>query len=127
MEFVVPPLTDPGEVGIRPENVRETLCCVNAGDTYPWVGYLGGDPPHGADPGGVPPPGGAENHRESPKATAVWGLAVPPDIGDSNGGGDGGAVVIHRTEAEHSGTVNFHLAHHGPLPRIGEAPGGKGQ
>ena len=52
MECVVPPLTDPGEVGIRPENVRDILYCVSAGDTYLWVGYFGGDPPHGADPGG---------------------------------------------------------------------------
>ena len=52
MECVVPPLTDTGEVGIRPENVRDILYCVSAGDTYLRVGYFGGDPPHGADPGG---------------------------------------------------------------------------
>ena len=52
MECVVPPLTDPGEVGIRPENFRDILYCVSAGDTYLRVGYFGGDPPHGADPGG---------------------------------------------------------------------------
>ena len=93
MECVVPPLTDPGELGIRPENVRDILYCVSAGDTYLRVGYFGGDPPHGADPGGVPPPGGAENHRESPKATAVWGLAVPP------------ALTQHRVSLTFSGLI----------------------
>ena len=33
-----------------------------SGRSVIWVGKLGGDPPHGADPGGIPPPGGKENY-----------------------------------------------------------------
>ena len=33
-----------------------------AGDTAILVEELGGEYPHGAEPGGVPPLGGAENH-----------------------------------------------------------------
>ena len=52
------------------------------------------------DPGGVPPPGGAENHRESPKAMAGWGMGIPPDIGCTKGGGDQIVGGMHWMEAE---------------------------
>ena len=60
-------LADPGEGGNGPENNGGVLCHVCAGNTDIRIGDLGGDPPHDADPGGVPPPGGALNHKEYAK------------------------------------------------------------
>ena len=49
---------------------------------------MGVDPPHVADLGGVPPPGGAANHGEYPEETAGWEMVVPPDSRGAKGGED---------------------------------------
>ena len=57
-----PPLTDYGERGSGPEDVRAILHCCCAGDRDLRVGNLGGDLLYGADPGGVPHQGCVANH-----------------------------------------------------------------
>ena len=64
------PLADPRERGSGSDGVRDILCCGRAGDTVIWLGDLGGNLPHGANLGVVPPPGGAENHGGAPEDTA---------------------------------------------------------
>ena len=44
--------------------------------------------PHVVYPGGFLPLGVAENHREASKATAVWGVGIPPDSKGAKGSGD---------------------------------------
>ena len=120
-----PPLIYPGEGGRRPDDVGEIIHHVCAGKTALWVGYLGGDPQHGADPGGVSPLGGEENHGEAPKVMSIWGMGITHDRGGTKGGGDRGVGGVYHTEAEHSGAVYFHPDHHLTLPGSGEAPGGQ--
>ena len=66
-ESVGPPLAYHGEKGSGCEDVGSFLCRIHPGDIVIWVRYMGGDPIHDADPGGVPPPGGASNHKEYAK------------------------------------------------------------
>ena len=35
------------------------------GNTTFWVGNVGGDPPYGKEPGGVPPPGDKTDHGDA--------------------------------------------------------------
>ena len=119
-----PPLADPGEGGRGSEDVTEILNIGCAGNTTVWVRDLGGNPLRVADPGGVPPPGGTANHREYPEDMAGWGMEIPSDSRVAKGGGDQGFGGVHQTEAEHSGLMYLHPAHHGPLPVSGEMPGG---
>ena len=51
---------------------------------------MGNDPPHGADPGGVPPPGGEAAHRKTPKDVTGWGMGLPSDRGGPSGVRDRG-------------------------------------
>ena len=46
-----PPIADTGEVRSGPEGVGTIIRCGCANKTDLWAGGLGGDPPHGADPG----------------------------------------------------------------------------
>ena len=82
-----PPLTDTGDQGSGLEDVGAIMRCGYAGNTTIRVGDLGGDLSHGADPGGVPLPGSAENHGEATKATYGWGLGIPPYSTCAKGGG----------------------------------------
>ena len=124
-EGLVPPLADPGEGGSRSEDVGAILRCGRAGDTIFRFGYLGGTPLHVADPGGVPPKGGAEDHGEAPKETSIWGMGIPPDSGGTKGSGAQGFGDVNPMEAEHGVTVHGHLAHHGNLHEREEAPGAR--
>ena len=83
--------------------------------------------PHGVDPGGVPPSGGADNYREAQKLTTGWGLGVTCNIGGANGGGYKGVGGINSMEREHGRKVHFHLAHHGHLPGSREVTGEQGR
>ena len=60
MEGVGPPLADHGEGVIRYEDAGAILHRSCSGGTVIWVKDLGGDPPHGEDPGGVLTSGGRQ-------------------------------------------------------------------
>ena len=121
------PLVDPGEVGSGLEDVGLILRHGFSGNTAPRVRDLGGDPPHGADPGEVPPLGGTSNNWETPEATDGWGMGVIPGNRGAQGFRSQGVVGIHKTEAEHGVTFHLHLSHHGSMPGSREASGGQGR
>ena len=83
-----PLLADTAEGGRGPEDFGTILCHGRAGNTDLWVVDLGGEPPHGADPGGFPPLDGEANNEESTGATSGWGMGVTTDRGGAKGGGD---------------------------------------
>ena len=70
------------------EDVREIIICNRADNNALRAEDLGGYPPHGADPGGVPPLGGTSNSGEAPKETTGWGTVIPTDRGGAKGSGD---------------------------------------
>ena len=85
---------------------------------------MGGDPPHGAYPVGITPPGEEEYHGKNPKMAAGWGMGLTFDIGGHVGGGDRGYRGLHWEAAEHGGSVHSNQDHNGPMPGVGEAPWG---
>ena len=77
---MAPPFTDttgPGEGGSRCEDIGAFLHCGSTGKSDIWVGDMGSFPPHVADSGGVPPPGGKTAHGKTPPAPARWDLELP--------------------------------------------------
>ena len=88
MKGVGPPLTYPGEGESGYEDVREIICHGSAGAIAIRVGYLGGDPQNGAEPGGVPRPSGAANHGEANGSMCGWELGINLDSGGTKGSGD---------------------------------------
>ena len=55
-------IKDPREEGGERANLKEVLLRGIPGETYFWVGDVGGDPPYGEDPGGFLPLGGSMYH-----------------------------------------------------------------
>ena len=120
------PIADPWAGGSVHTDFRAVLLGDGTGNTPFWVRNLGGDPPYGKDPGGVPPPGGERDQGATPPATSQRELALPTTGGRDGGGRDGGTGDLHRQEAEHGGPVHRDSAHSGPLSGGGEMPRGTG-
>ena len=81
-------LIDIGKGETVPEVVREIIRRSRAANISIWDGNLGGNPLHGADPGGVPPPVGAENCGKYPKVMDQWRIGLIPNKEGAKGGGD---------------------------------------
>ena len=67
---------------------------------------MGHDPPHGAYPGGVPPPGGNMDHRKIPTVLDVRELVLTSIGGGHAGIGAQGYGGIHWEAIEHGGSVH---------------------
>ena len=75
-----------GEGGGESKGVRDVFQGGGAGSTIFWGGYLGGDPPHGPVPGGVPTQVISTYHWEEAPEVIGRDLAVSTS-GDRNTGG----------------------------------------
>ena len=82
-----PTLTYTEEGGSRSEDAGEIICCGHVRDTYIWVGDLGGDPPNGKEPEGIPPLGGEEYHGKATEDMDIWERGKPPNRGGAKGSG----------------------------------------
>ena len=68
---------------------------------------MGRDPPHGEDPGGVPPLGDKADNGKYPKFSAGQGLGLTSDSGIHAGLGDQGGGSIYWYVEDHCG--KFHI------------------
>ena len=60
----------PLAVGDGCSDLGAVLLGSGTSNTTFWVRNMGGDPPYGKDPGGVPPPCGDTKNKENPTATS---------------------------------------------------------
>ena len=72
-----PALANTGEVGRRCKYIGAFLHSVSPGDSDILVLDMVHDPPHGADPGGVPQPGSEMAHVKTPQARSRQDLEIP--------------------------------------------------
>ena len=80
-----PPLDDPGEGGSVYEDIRVLLHSGCPVDSDIWVGDVVCDPPHGTDPGGVPPPGCKIYNWKTPQDPSVCDQDLPAVCGGHAG------------------------------------------
>ena len=79
------PIANPGERGSICKDIGSFSCRGRPGNAFIWVVDVGVEPRYGADPGGVPPPGGKAANEKTPKEAAVWGLVLTSETGGPAG------------------------------------------
>ena len=107
------------------QDVRDILRGSGSGGAPVWVGYVGHDPAHCQDAGGISPSGGPSAVGYKNAEGRGRDLKAPPSgCGDGRGRSGGGGDLCC-PPPEHSRTVHLYPYDHGPVSRGDMTPWGK--